>query len=263
MAIEVGEKLESRRISTNPLRAELEYWIRGTDQEQDAIDALKAAISTTYSIDLGGFLPVALAIESVTLEPLGSSELWTGIVTYSQFASVLNESVFSFDTGGGTHHITQSQQTVVNLPATANHNGAIGVTNDSVEGVDIVVPAYRWSESYVLPPAQVSPLLYRALTGCVNSSTFKGFAAGEVLFLGASGTKRGDGDWEISFGFLGSPNATGIPVPGLGSVDKLGHDYLWFRYAEDVADNKLIKKPTEAHVERVYRYANLNLLGLS
>ncbi len=48
------------------------------------------------------------------------------------------------------------------------------------------------------------------LTACVNSDGFKGFAPGEVLFLGASGTQRGQEDWEITFKFAASPNATGL-----------------------------------------------------
>ncbi len=48
------------------------------------------------------------------------------------------------------------------------------------------------------------------LTACVNSDGFKGSRPGEVLFLGASGTQRGQEDWEITFTFAASPNATGL-----------------------------------------------------
>jgi len=60
------------------------------------------------------------------------------------------------------------------------------------------------------------------LTGRVNQAAFKGFAAGEVLFLGASGSKRGDGDWEITFNYAASPNVTNLPVGSITVASKKG-----------------------------------------
>jgi len=61
-----------------------------------------------------------------------------------------------------------------------------------------------------------------ALTGTVNSGAFEGFAAGEVLFLGASGSKRGEEDWEITYRFAASPNATDIQVGHIVVAAKKG-----------------------------------------
>jgi len=69
---------------------------------------------------------------------------------------------------------------------------AIGVTDTGVEGVEIVVPVYNFSETHYLPDGQVTQgykLTLFGLTGKVNNGSFRGFAAGEVLFLGASGSK--------------------------------------------------------------------------
>jgi hypothetical protein len=54
----------------------------------------------------------------------------------------------------------------------------------------------------------------------VNDSGFKGFAAGECLFLGAAGTKRGSGDWEIGYRFASSPNVTGLTVGDITGINK-------------------------------------------
>ena len=48
------------------------------------------------------------------------------------------------------------------------------------------------------------------MTGKVNDASFKGLDAGECLFLGASGSKRGEKDWEIAFRFAGSENCAGL-----------------------------------------------------
>ncbi len=75
-----------------------------------------------------------------------------------------------------------------------NFRGAIGVTADSVEGVDIAVPVYQFAETHYQPDSVITPT-YKgtlfSLTGRTNNGAFKGFAAGEVLFLGAAGSKRG------------------------------------------------------------------------
>ena len=66
---------------------------------------------------------------------------------------------------------------------------------ENVEGVDIAIPVYNFSETHYKSAASVSTSYRLALfrvTGTVNSSSFRGFAAGEVLFLGASGSRRGE-----------------------------------------------------------------------
>ena len=71
--------------------------------------------------------------------------------------------------------------------------GAIGVTHDNVEGVDITIPVYSFPETHFLDAAFVTPGYYGTLfnlTGKVNDASFKGLAAGECLFLGASGSIR-------------------------------------------------------------------------
>ena len=139
------------------------------------------------------------------------------------------DSSYSFDTGGGTQHITHGKQTVgtyAPVGKTApDFDGAIGVTRDRVEGVDITVPVYRFSETHVTTDAQVTAS-YKGtlfnLTGKTNNGSFKGFAAGEVLFLGASGSKRSDGDWEIPFNFAASPNKTGLAIGSITGIAKKG-----------------------------------------
>jgi len=108
--------------------------------------------------------------------------------------SEVGESSFAFDTSGGTQHITQSLGTIASYAASGtppNFGGAVGVTHDSVEGVDITIPVYSFSETHFLDAAFVTPAYYGTLfniTGKVNNASFKGLAAGECLFLGASGS---------------------------------------------------------------------------
>jgi len=266
--VEVVEKFESRLVTTgaNP-SVELRYTIRGTNDDIEARNALVNASPALYDPWGGGL--VFLPRDTITIQPVGD-ELWDGIVRYGTIPQT-SESVFSFDTGGGTQHITQSLATVARYAppgkTAPDFKGAIGVTADSVEGVDITVPVYHFAETHYLLDSVVTPA-YKAtlfaLTGRVNSAAFKGFAVGECLFLGAAGTKRGSGDWEITYRFAASPNVTGLTIGEITGIDKKGWEYLWVRYAdsEDAVAKALVKKPIAAYVEQVYPYGDLNLLGI-
>ena len=176
---------------------------------------------------------------------------------------------YTFETSGGTQHVTQSLQTVAKHAkpgkVAPDLKGAIGFNNDSVEGTDVTVPVFRFSEAYSIPVGLVThgyKLTVFGLTGKVNNAPFKGFAAGEVLFLGASGSRRGLDKWEITYQFAASPNAVGLQVGDIAGINKKGWEYLWVRYG-DVEDQKvLVKQPESAYVERVYEPGNFALLGI-
>jgi hypothetical protein len=176
---------------------------------------------------------------------------------------------YSFETSGGTQHITQSLQTIAKHGKPGKNppdlKGAIGFNNDSVEGTDITVPGFRFSETYSIPVALIThayKITVFQLTGRVNNAPYKGFAAGEVLFLGASGSRRGLEKWEITYQFAASPNAVGLQVGDIQNINKKGWEYLWVRYG-DVEDQKvLVKQPESVYIERVYEPGNLLLLGI-
>lgn len=181
-------------------------------------------------------------------------------------------SSFAFDTGGGTMHRNQSIQTRAKFPNDApDYGGAIEVDNEgNVNGVDVTMPVLNFTETHTMPGSRVTTAYKKtvaALTGTVNSSSFRGFASGEVLFLGASGTKRSkkpSAPWEITFRFAVSPNESSVKIGDLKITNKFGWDYLWVKYADKVAENKknVIKKPVAAYLEQVYPAGDFGNLGL-
>lgn len=245
--------------------AELTYIVRGTGDDVAARAAVLGAAPLTHN---------NLKRDDAEVEEI-ATDMWLGVVRYvsSEDAPPLaGESSFSFETRGGTQHITQSLATpgsyaAPDIPAAPDFRGAIGVTADGVEGVDITVPVYTFSETHHLTDATVTTAYKAALfglTGRVNDAAFKGLAAGECLFLGAAGSKRGEDPWEISFAFAGSPNVTGLTIGPIPGVAKKGWEYLWVRYqeAEDATAKMLIRKPVAAYVERVYREGSFSALGI-
>ena len=262
MPVTVHEKWDSRETTiSEDSTVDLRFVIRGTNDDAAANSALLAASPVLY----GG-----LVRQSLHTERIAEYE-WEGSVRYGRFEPPqTGDSSFSFDTGGGTQHITQSLATVgaysVDGPP-PDFRGAIGVTRDSVDGVDITVPVYNFSETHYIATGLVTAA-YKAvlfyLTGQVNNAPFRSLAAGEVLFLGVSGSKRGPDDWEITYRFAASPNVAGLAVGDMTGIAKRGWEYLWVRY-EDVEDTNakaLVKRPVAVYVEQVYPYGNFAGLGI-
>ena len=205
-----------------------------------------------------------LDADSYTLDPQGAGA-WVANVAYK----VRNPSSESFDTTGGTVHVTQSFGTNRFGTLAPDFQGAIGVSDDKVDGVDITIPAYKFSETHLIPRAFVGTSYKNTLfqlTGKVNNATFKNFAAGEVLFLGSTGQRRGREDFEITYNFAASPNIGSIVfTPSITVLNKQGWDYMWLYYADEVDDDahRIVRRPKAAYVERVYERADFGLLGLS
>lgn len=176
---------------------------------------------------------------------------------------------FNFEISANTIHITQAINHVSSKAAPGsvveNHFGAIGWDGESVQGTDIYVPTFSFGESHVLPVEQVTFAYVRQLfrlTAKVNNSTFRGFDAGEVLFLGASGQFNGEDAWSLSFKFVASENVTNLTIGDITGIDKKGWEYLWVEYKDSTSGKRLTKVPRQANVEQVYRTADFSLLGI-
>lgn len=131
----------------------------------------------------------------------------------------------------------------------------------------MTIPVFNFSESYSVDALNVTqPFKYNIfqLTGKVNGAPYKGFGKGEVLFLGATGSRRGYEKWRITYKFAASPNVVNMAIGGATDfvVTKEGWEYLWVRFDEHVNQHRLIKIPTAYYVERVYPYGNLASLGI-
>lgn len=268
-----GERDQTVDAKGNVTEIEIPYLVFGVEDE-DA--ALSAARSTAAGKTVSG-----MYLDSVEMVERVNGDTWKVKAIYSQEDSDVDVDVdtgieetssFAFDTGGGTMHLTQSLETVGRYPNSApDFNGAIEVDNEgNINGVDVTMPVLNFTETHTMSSSRVTTSYKKnvaALTGTVNRSSFRGFAAGEVLFLGASGTKRSrkaSSPWEITFRFAVSPNRSGLSVGKIKVSSKKGWDYLWTRYEDKVSDDKknMVKAPSAAYVERVYPQGDFGNLGL-
>lgn len=173
---------------------------------------------------------------------------------------------FSFDTTGGTGHITQSLETISKTVAAGNARDfkqAINVSSSGILGTDVVIPMIRFTVSAKLDYGIVD-LAYkkvcRDLTGKVCDHAFLGAAAEELLFLGAVGHDELGGEVEINWHWLESPNITNIDIGNSITIPaKNGHEVVWAFYGdeEDATAKALVKRPVQGNVERVYELSSM------
>ena len=258
MIAHIAERYDSRPSSDgDDPRLDLIFVVRGTNDETEVRNLVRLNAPQTYD---------DLDLVSVTAEPQGG-DLWYATAKY-----VLQDfsGDYEFDTSGGTQRLATSlatlQRTALPGYSAPNYQGAINVSEDRVEGVDITVPIFNFSETKYLTAGVVTPAFkYNIfqLTGRVNGAAFKGYAKGELLFLGASGSKRGKERWSINYKFAASPNVVGMPVGNGGLVvSKEGWQHLWVRFEDDIHSGRLVKIPVAYYVEQVYPYGNLSSLGI-
>lgn len=247
-------------IVSNAPSAEFLY-LANNCQDEDEVLALAAEVSPeTYH---------SLVRRSIEITEQIANGKWKVTVRYEK-QTVEDEDepepTISFDSTGGSQHITQSKTTkgAYGPNASTQLGGAIGYDGENVAGVEITVPVWNWQETHYLTDAQINTNAYYALTGMINSDGFRGWQPGEVLFLGASGQKRGTGKWEVTFKFACSPNQYNFSINNIVVAEKRGWDYLWVQYGEDVDDTVKvrIKKPVAVYVEKTYDEAPFSVLGI-
>lgn len=270
----VTEAFGSGTLSSgNNRRGEKRYVVFGVDltsgdDESDIITAVETEAPTTFD---------GMARRSVQVEQV-ANDIWTATVEYSpsellpppEYAGYLT----SFSTTGQTENVqlalSQTATSLVTAFAAPDFGRNINVDGDNTpQGVDIVVPKFEWSETHYIQNAIIPgsgntwlELIHRS-TGKTNASTFRGFAAGAVLFMGANGAKRPEqDDWEVTFSFIASPGVT-LTLPnydqsgaadGTVNVTKGGHEYVWFynRRREDTTAAATVTRAEAVYVATVY-----------
>jgi hypothetical protein len=261
------DRTQAVNSSGNYTTAEVPYFVFDAGSEEDAVQAVYQEASASFN---------GLALESVEIDERINESTFKVVVQYretdsgsSQDLDDESEPAYSFDTGGGTQHITQSIDTVGKYPSDApDLGGAIGYDGEKVAGVDIVQPVSNFAETHYLKDSKFTTSYKKGvakITGTMNNGSFRGYSAGEVLFLGANGNKRGDSSlWEVTYKFAVSPNRSNFSVGSISVSRKYGWDYMWVRYADEVDDDKktIVKKPIAVYIERVYMISNFGALGL-
>lgn len=245
------------------------YQVSGTN---DDATIMATVLGTAPPESFGG-----LVLDDISKQQLGPG-LWQCTANYidpekqeEKKKIPTGEVVASFDTTGGTQHVTVSLETTGSAARSGSltppdFQKAIEVTESGVNGTDIVVPQLHFELQYKFPNASITDAYIRKLrdlTGTTNDAKWKGWERGDLLFLGASGRQSSQGDVEVTFSF-----AAGKEIEddfGMASdLTKRAHDHIWFYFTkeDDATAERIVHKPTYAYVERLYEESDFGDLGI-
>jgi hypothetical protein len=199
-------------------------------------------------------------------------------------------SAASLDTTGGTEHVqTAYLHEKLGVPVYRGYAptgkvapesyGAINVSGGRVNGLDITVPSFNWTETWLVPawylfvgkkptedelkkddqrnPSPNKPYITELhdSTGKVNSDEFRGFKIGEVLFLGASFDSNVSATMvAVTYSFSARKTQENFMVGEIKVTMKAGWDYLWIDFGDEVDNNFPVKFPRHVYVDQVYGY---------
>lgn len=174
-----------------------------------------------------------------------------------------------WDTTGVTEHITNAREEKVLFgDANDSFEGAINVQGTSVQGLDIIVPMLKYSETWIVPSqTAMSDAFVKAVyenTGSTNADQFRAFSPGEALFTGGRGQWNGDQPYAtVTFDFQVRANDNSYYVKGLGTTTKKGWEYPWIVYRSDTATSGLmIQRPRCLVLDTIYpskSWSNMNI----
>lgn len=250
---------ETFRRSRGEISARRGYLVTGVTNEAEAYTAVLVEAPTS----IGSF-----DIREASVDEVGHDE-YEAFVTWSAGSAVVEppedgDEAFSFELSPAAYMVYQSRETIAKYPngaTTPQYRGAINVDQEGrVNGVQWPPsPAQVFTQQATVDAARITQSYYRtlcALAGKVNDATFLGFAAGELLFLGATGRRQGAGPWQIEYKFGFSANEEGLTVGTITGIAKKGWEFLWAHYRTDkysdgTNDIAIVQVPVFAYVERI------------
>lgn len=232
-------------------------------------DAFGSGTSMTVTADspagkvvsVAGFV-VAAGDVGFRLYAQGSEDLWGG--EYLVTAADAGTSKWTLNReAGSSGEVSGPFQIIGTAPG---FGGAIGVSGDRVEGVEVPVPVGKWSRSMTLPFMTMAYYkACKALVGKVNNAPWYNFPAESVLYLGKQFTPGQGGRTQVTHFFHDEDNLVApIIAPGIEVPTKKGHDYVWVRYKSEEMPGTGIKieVPAGVYVDVVHQSADFTILGL-
>ena len=178
-----------------------------------------------------------------------------------------DEATMNFDCSAGTKHMTQAiEQTCVYAGSGESKdssdeasavpigwNGKDGSESEAA-GVDVSNGELRETYTKIMSKSKVTGTSWKRkvaeLVGKVNSGSFKGWSAGEVMFLGCSYTAptKGSKKVAVSFHFAIRLNENRATIAGQSVGSVKGFEYLWALTDDEVKDGERKRK-----IRKIYK----------
>ncbi len=253
----------------NVKQYEIKYFVISPESKDSAIRAVFDDSPASYSglsrnsVRFDGFDDDGNAELTVVYEKKGSS-----------FSTTSEDISVSFDCGGGTRHVAMaiSQKclwkkdgvTFRDAKKMIGWNGKTG-SDSVISGVDVpfAQPRETYTKTMEVPLSTSKRRTIASLVGCVNSSKWKGWNRGEVMFLGCSYSGTENEKAQVSFNFAIQMNEEGIEIAdGVPPIKKEGHVYIWTQQETITKNDAPVADVTAVYAAQVAKYADFSQLGL-
>lgn len=242
---------------------QIPYVVTDVHNEDEALSAVLAYVDKTCQ---------GLDLESIEIDSRENESTYHVNAIYrgeSEEKSGGESATVSFDCGGGTRHVTHSlsQKKAFGTREAGGAIGWNGKTGSEMEitGVDIPTAQLRETYTKIMKLSKISTSFKKRvadLVGKVNSGSFHGWSAGEVMFLGMSYScpNKKNAKVAVSFNFAIQPNESS--KIGTHSVSKKGFEYVW-ALSKTTAEKGVPKAEIEAiYVDTVCESASFGSLGV-
>ena len=228
-------KVGSGGVLTGASTAEIDYLVIEPTTKKAALEAVASAAPSSCGglplaeIRFGGYVGDG----NISATAMYASSSSDGDSDYDEEMPTM-----SFDCGGGTKHLTYCGGSQSRRYGTLDAGNAIGWNGKSgdaceIAGVDVPTAQFRLTYTRVMTRAAAQDVNFMracgSFVGKVNDAAFKGWAAGEVMFLGASFSAplKGRQKVVVTYNFSVQPNETNVTIAGHSVGDVDGYDYVW------------------------------------
>ncbi len=264
MPITTAEKVESRAFRATDADEWFEriFTIHGTEDGYEA-RAFGPQIGDTYG--------AGLVLNEQAIFPQPGSDTCRSVLKYRAPETADKETPLSneieWDVSAETENVIRAEFGQTHFPAGEDVGDLIGVDGEDVTGVDKRIPKSQFIIDTDVNELALTATYWRRImdySGTINDATWKIWAKGEVLFLGARIVRRGKGDNRARFTFLVSPNAT-LQInttSGVQNVFKRGWEYLWLERLKTTSSSRIKMEIKAVHVASIYDSNNFLSLGL-
>lgn len=248
-----------------------EYHVYGATSSDDAVEALRSFLLTTYGATptLGSLVLDNLVGGEQTEDFYNCTASWRRSARREQPA--IGESQFEFSLAVqpvrvkvpiGTVSVYKSAQAAEWVPQLINDIG----DGQEPDGIDVYEPTYdesvtAWVATNTITQSYRNQL--KRAVGKTNSQPFKGWNIGEVLLMGVSGSRRGANDTELNFRWSVRENQENLTIGDVTGISKQGWQYLWPRSeGRGGTAAPVVKTITHVAVATVFRSYNFDLLNI-
>jgi len=242
--------------------ADIPYFVFGAADETEAINEAYAQIPESFN---------GLFRKSIKMSERINETSFKVVATYSGPDGKIeninkDEDSFSFDTTGGTQTVKQGIDHVAQYPNdAADMHGMINFDGEDVNGVEIIQSVQNFTHTVAFDAYEITTDFRKKLTlftGCVNTSPWRGYEKGEVLFRGVTGSGKYHLPCELTFNFSFSANMKDFYLGSILVHEKYGWDYHWARYKKIIQDKTVVYTPIAVYIERLFYYVDFKELGI-